>query len=91
MADAVWKYTLSWDDFQEIQLPIFCQVLSFAMQNDMPTIWALVNTYYASETRKTRFAFVVTGYVLPTAEWIYIGTIHHEHHVGHLFQEAYHG
>jgi hypothetical protein len=73
-----------------IDMPIGATILSFQMQLDVPTIWALVDTDKPSEPR--RFVIVRTGEKLTfgTYEWTYIGTVLTSDHeiVAHLFEHT---
>lgn len=39
----IYKYSLVFEDWQIVQMPIGAKILSFAEQNEQPVIWALVD------------------------------------------------
>lgn len=53
----VWKYQLGWTGLHELSLPAGAEILSVQLQDDTPTIWALVHTDATHITRR----FLVTG------------------------------
>ncbi len=58
----VFKYTLEFDDYIELELPVGAKILHFGIQHDHPRIWALVDPVAKKEIRKFRF----TG----TGQWV---------------------
>lgn len=53
----VWKFPLAIADSQQIEMPHGCKILHFAVQNDQPCIWALVDP----DAEKGRVSFRLAG------------------------------
>lgn len=70
----------------EIEIPNNVRILSFQLQNDVPTIWALVNEN--EEKIKRHFRFFGTGEYLPEdiLKNVYIGTVIIKGYVWHLWE-----
>lgn len=70
----VWKYPLSTRMVTQLELPAGAQVLSAAMQNNLPHIWVLVEQ--DEDAKVTRhFMFVGTGHPIPEPVVAFIGTV----------------
>jgi xylose isomerase len=90
----VYKYKIPLEEVFFLELPKDAQILSFQMQYDIPTIWALVDRYSLDhENEKRTFTFVGTGHMLPdvispNASLQYVGTamMHGGQFVWHLFE-----
>lgn len=82
----IYKYPLDFVDHpQLITMPRDATVVYFAMQGDIPTIWAIVDPI--SSVREARnFVIRGTGHNLDE-ELHYIGTALHGAYVWHLFEE----
>lgn len=85
---AVWKFPLVNREYNtfEIKMPLGAKVLTFQMQDEVPTIWALVNTQeFDNEVR--RFDLLGTGFEFErTTDKSYIGTVQQGWLVWHLFE-----
>lgn len=69
----IFKYELDITDFNDIAIPQEAEVISIQVQNDIPCIWALVNTDNPVETR--RFITVGTGNEIPGClPMVFVGT-----------------
>ena len=68
----IWKFPLSTDRSTVILMPICAEILTLQMQNDVPTLWALVDSKAPRESRT--FHIFGTGHELPTTPLRYIGT-----------------
>jgi len=80
------KYQFEIADTVHIQMPEKARVLIIDMQFNIPTLWALVNTEWAKETRK--FYVAGTGNHL-TEVWLFkshIATIQINGFVWHIFE-----
>ena len=66
MSKVVWKYPLELIYEQLIDLPVDTQILSVQMQNETPTIWALVDSERPKASCRIRIAG--TGHELTTAD-----------------------
>ena len=60
------KYPFAVDDYVNINMPRFSRVLSVQTQNDMPCVWALVDTDSPLEIK--RFRLVGTGHPIKEKE-----------------------
>ena len=40
----IWKYPITEDSYQEIQMPLDAEILCVQLQRNIPTLWALVET-----------------------------------------------
>lgn len=52
----VYKYALPLDDLVTVELPGGAKILCVQAQRDVPTIWALVDTFNSPEPRTFRIA-----------------------------------
>jgi hypothetical protein len=82
----VHKYVLNWADEQEISMPRGAEILHFNNQNDLPTIWARVDT----RNPPTGYNFSIRGTGQDNADGPYIRTafFHEDDLVFHLFWTA---
>ena len=82
----VWKYPLKldMDNLQRVQLPAGAVIQHVNAQNDIPTMWAEVNPdRNVDEVRY--FSVVATGASVPDKS-VYIGTIHIDWTVWHIYE-----
>lgn len=70
----IYKYPLT-GPMTALRMPEGAEILCVQMQNDIPCVWALVNTSFDMETR--RIMLVGTGHSVPAGCFIetYLGTI----------------
>lgn len=54
----IWKFPLETTDYQEIEIPELHSILSLQVQNDVPTLWALIND---TESKKEKVSIVIIG------------------------------
>lgn len=81
---SVWKFTLELSDgVQQVSMPINGDIVHFAMQGDVPCLWAHVDPMAEKETRF--FSVHGTGHPLPD-DPVHHGTCHHGQFVWHLFE-----
>lgn len=70
---AVWKFPIPIDDIIAIKMPEGADLLHFGLQNDEPTLWALVDP--ASPLQERYFRFAGTGHLIANRPDItYVGT-----------------
>jgi hypothetical protein len=81
----IYKYRLGLTD-DSLQMPIGAEILCVQTQQGEITIWALVDTNAASETR--RFAIHGTGFSVPNDGRLYLGTVQIAPFVWHIFEVA---
>lgn len=82
----IYKYPMS-EETSEIQMPAGAKILCIQMQNNIPTIWALVDETVKLETRD--FQTVGTGWPLNEAvlEFPFVGTVQDSRGlVWHIFE-----
>ncbi|PXY33590.1 hypothetical protein BAY59_10945 [Prauserella coralliicola] len=95
----VWKFPLKLVDEHGnvtdrpiITMPKKAVLLALQLQNDVPTVWALVDT--DSDVERRRFLVVGTGQPLPNDgyQWAYayLGTWQQNGFVFHLFEPPRH-
>lgn len=85
----MWKYALNMTDDQVVMMPRGASVLSFQIQNEVPTIWSLVDSDQPTVSR--RVIIVGTGHdASDTNGMFYVGTAQFGGGslVLHLFVEA---
>lgn len=86
----VYKYQLNLNPYEQgLALPVNSKVISFQMQNDIPTIWVQIPDQYAN-TDYRQFKIVATGEKIHDG-YIYtnIGSVQHGEFVWHLFEVKY--
>ena len=69
----IWKYQILIEDYQSIDMPFGAEILSFKLQDNVPTIWALVEP--TGEMVERRFRLAGTGHHINEGGIKYIGTI----------------
>ena len=74
MGKKVWKYTIPISDYHLISMPLGAEILSFQLQYNVPTLWALVDTS-KGRIQERRFKLVETGRNITERGLKYIGTI----------------
>ena len=79
----VWKYRIPPQDHQTLSVPKGSQFLHFALQDDQPNLWFLVDPSTDMETRELRLAG--TGQNIWEENLTYVGTA-----VGHMGQFVWH-
>lgn len=78
----VWKFPLKLSDrAQEVSMPANAAIVHFAMQGDVPCVWAWVDPKAARENRY--FSIHDTGHPMPEDHG-YRGTALHGNFVWHL-------
>jgi hypothetical protein len=86
----VWKYSLDWSAFQQLDMPRGAKVLSLQVQNGEPKVWVLVNGSEPHERRS--FGTYATGETLPTGTDLgrFVGTYQRNGGdlVFHVFERA---
>lgn len=70
---SVHKYPLDLKDEVEVRMPAFAEVLCVQVQNNVPCLWAKVDTRESS-IRTRRFFLVGTGNAMPVFAGEYVGT-----------------
>lgn len=82
----IWKFTLSDDDLQEVQMPYGAEILSVGMQRDKFCLWAIVDPERPKESR--RIMLRGTGHNMPdfTIPPKFLGTVFQGIYVWHLFE-----
>lgn len=72
----IYKYPLAVDDVQEIEMPSGAMVLTVQAQDEIPCIWALVDTSPDLVKTKRRFRTYGTGHPMEDLEKFprYVGT-----------------
>lgn len=71
-------------DTHTVNLPKGAEVLTIKSINDVPVIWAIVDTSAVLEPRE--FRFYNTGEELPENRGKYIGTLEINSHIHHFFE-----
>lgn len=61
MTHTVWKYPIGVAPMIEIAMPQGAQVLSVQVQDNIPTVWALIDLNAKDNTTMRRFVMVPTG------------------------------
>jgi hypothetical protein len=68
----IWKWALTPENPNIIEVPMYAQFLAVQIQHDMPQIWALVDE---NQPKKARTIMIYgTGKALPNKPGDYIGT-----------------
>ena len=86
MVKKIWKYTIPIEDYHLIKMPFRTEILSFQLQNGVPTIWVLVDP--TRELVSRRFRLAGTGHDIVEGGLKYIGTIKmaYDKQIYHLFE-----
>jgi len=72
--NTIWKFEMEIKNFQLVSMPEGAEILSAKAQNEIPTIWALVNPENKKEARS--FFIIMTGKEIPrNCAMKYISTI----------------
>jgi hypothetical protein len=81
----IWKFEIKPD--ATISMPVGAEILSVAVQNNQPCVWAMVDPDAPRENRS--FKTVPTGADFDTRSLKYVGSFHDEEGwmVFHLFEE----
>ena len=92
MERTIWKYTLEWNDYEEIDLPCGTAVLHVGIHDDKLCLWCLV---FPDEEllMKRRFRIAGTGHPLADGEiFEHVGTVMLENGalVFHVFEVIEH-
>ena len=84
----IWKYPIIITDRQTITIPVDAEILTVALQDDIPCIWAMVDTEVPPEIR--HIEIFGTGNPIPFERGItnrkYIGSLHQNYFVWHVFE-----
>ena len=73
MKKSIWKYTLDVTDEQSVVLPSGSRLLTVQVQNEIPTIWAEVDTEALDRERYTLRTYG-TGHWVDDDPGVYLGT-----------------
>jgi hypothetical protein len=84
MKRRIFKYTLTLQEYQTLNLPRNAEIITFRSQLGKLTIWAIVNTELDYVPRE--FQIVGTGEDFVIANRKYIGTAEQGSFVWHLFE-----
>jgi len=73
----VFKYTLAFTDYVELELPVGAKILHFDIQHGDPRIWALVDPTHTVEREIRKFRLAGTGHPITEldSELKFIGTV----------------
>lgn len=86
MSATIWKYPLDLKTEQKLSLPRDAQVLSVQAQENVITLWALVNPNVAA-TRKTIYMFTDGQKLDAAGQLLYLGTVQTGEFVWHVFMD----
>lgn len=82
----IYKYSLNTNIPRfNLELPAQAKILSFQVQNTIPTIWVLVDTENTYVTRS--FEIYGIGHIINNTFENYIGTVQVGNYVWHLFEK----
>lgn len=82
----IWKFKMTLEDEQTVQMPAGATVLSFGNQYEWPTLWALVDDP-ESPPEDRRFALIGTGQTIEhTGRFIGTATFQNGTCVMHVFE-----
>lgn len=73
----IWEFPLETTDVQRIEMPVGAEILTIQTQNEVPCIWALVDTGTSVLKCKRTFNIFRTGHNIPElvdSHRKYIGT-----------------
>lgn len=82
----IYKYFLSLGRRQTLYMPPGAVILTVQLQDQIPTLWAIVNPDEASSEART-FCIYGTGADLPEKAERYIGTVQLNGFVWHVFEK----
>ena len=87
----IYKYQLPFADSFSVPLPMGASIVSFGNQNEIPTIWAIVNKNAVKNDliKPRKFRMAGTGHDINCADLLYIGTAHFQRSslIFHLFED----
>lgn len=72
MNKTIWKFTLTPNTIQPIEMPIGAEIISLQTQHEAACFWAIVDPHSPKEKR--HFEVYATGDVIPEAKRVFIGT-----------------
>lgn len=72
MEKTIWKFELSGDHVQQVEMPDGAAIVCLQLQGGSPCIWAMVNPE-ANRVKRT-FEIFGTGHPVPEATRMYVGT-----------------
>lgn len=85
----IWKYEIPVEDTFSVDMPAYATILTVQVQNDVPCMWAAVDTERGKVKRT--FHVIGTGHDASRAvwSWPYVGTFQLDggSYIGHLFEE----
>lgn len=80
----VWKFPLGTAERTEVEMPGGAKVVEFAMQHGVFTLWAVVTP---GETPQKRIFYIAgTGHPISPNAHTYLGTVHVDGFVFHIFE-----
>lgn len=84
----IWKYPISMEDSQTIQIPVDAEILSVKLQHNKPVMWVKLDTEASKVVR--HFTLYATDEILPPRIGKYIDTfqMHNDNLVFHVFEDA---
>lgn len=83
----IYKYQLQLEQLQFLDLPEGYKILNFQVQNNIPTIWVLIDDY-VNEQESITIRLFGTGWDIPEDyEGEYIGTAQVDDLVWHYFKD----
>ena len=83
----IWKFPLPFpEDWPEMDMPAGAEILHFALQDNVPTIWARVEP--GAPLQRRFFRFSGTGHPLDETVGAHIGSCFQGPFVWHLFEVA---
>jgi hypothetical protein len=83
----VFKYNLPWTDHADIRMPVGSLPLSVGVQDGQLMLWALVAPDGDEAWRVFRIAG--TGHSITEEHIRFIGTVHHQGLVFHVFEDLW--
>lgn len=73
MERTVWKYTLEWIDYEEIEMPMGAAVLHVGVQDGKLCLWCLVSP--DAELVKRRFRIAGNDQISLRPPFVHLGTV----------------
>ena len=85
----IYKYPLEQRHYQEVEMPRGARVIACQTQDDVPTLWALVDSYAQPVRRLFRIVGTGSSFLDPSRELKYVGTFQKKNgNVWHVFEKV---
>lgn len=85
--DAIYKYKLNNNKHSLIEMPVGAEIIKCDVQNEIITLWAIVDKDNIEETETRYFHIIATGEYFDKSRLQHIETVFIGPYVWHVFEE----